>query len=378
HEPVAAEGSGPRWPAAGIAWFVAAVLLAVVVAAGRLEMLLSETLSYDEGRHYLKAVMAVKAGEPLSTVPTWLYPPAAAHLMAWYSDVAGTHGLFVTLRLLNAAGMVAVMSCAGASLADVFPRRSEKLVFSPLISVALYWQFGDWAFQIWSMGNISGLLFIPMLCALHSRSAILRIVSLASGFLFKPYALGHALARPWREAVLPVLFCAAMIAVTHRDPDWVASMIRHPMNMSPWHFLVGVLGLPHWAVFGAFVLIGATWARGSAGRALCVGWAILPVAWPHTSVILLLPWAWAMRALLLEPDRPRPRRGAALLIASLFLLSSNLNTWAVFQLLDHEIRGRTLLLLQSLLPTVGATFIALRTEDPAWLFGGTRGGRARR
>lgn len=347
----------PRSPAHPGWWALAALVALALVAAWHGPALLGEDVLTDEA-YYLAAAAAVDQGRPLSSVQGWFYPAPAAHLLNALFAFGPRPGLLL-LRALNTLGMVAVFVLAGVTVADGLRRHA----WAPLLTGVLLWLWPT--SQLFVHGNVSGILFLPLLMAMRSRHAAARALWLSLPAIGKPYALGTILTRSPREAVLPLLLTLAMAATTTPVGDLSAfEPLRHGANLSPWHWAVGMLHLPWVLVLGLPALLATTWGRGSYGRGLCLGWALLPAAWAHSSAILVVPLAFALRRWLPRP--PSPGRTAALV--ALLLATEAIRGAVPWRLLTRlPLSPFGLGLAKACIPTLGVATIAVLVADPPWL-----------
>ncbi len=263
---------------------------------------------------YRSALAALDAGRPLGSVPGWYYPDTLARswhqLAAWSSQRA----LFVGMRILNLLGTALVMSVA----ARLWQPRLA-LALSPALALAPF------ARSSIESGNVNGWLAGLVTLALVLRVSHVRSGLLAASFLWKPIALPVALARPWREAVVPILVAALCFLDT--SGRGALTNLASPGNAALPRALVE-LGLPvPWQVTTAVVLAAAlATARGNTGRALVLGWLALPLAWEHTTIFLVVPAALSGRQILQqnarETERPRALLRLLLWFLALVILST--------------------------------------------------------
>ena len=93
------------------------------------------------------------------------------------------------------------------------------------------------------------------------------------------------------------------------------------------------------------------WGRGSWSRGLCLGWLSVPLAWTHTGILLLVPWAAALRGARQEPQRDRRQLAVLLLcLAGLVILRAGM----------FAVEGYGAL---RLLPGLAAIYLAARARD---------------
>lgn len=199
-------------------------------------------------------------------------------------------------------------------------------------------------------------------------------LALAMGNLVKPYALGLALSRPWREAVLPLAVTALVLTTLMPVglPD-IPDAIKSPFNWSPWRLVTLLFDLPPVSLFLAFAALLVATARAQVGRGIALGLFLMPLVWPHTAAIVLLPWSWAAADWLRRArQRPPGLRGVGelvLLVAAFWTLSRTVPVWDWIRWLPADLQVQAGQLLGAALPPCMIALVAWRTTDPPWLLG---------
>jgi hypothetical protein len=242
----------------------------------------------DEGM-YRDAIFAASP----SSVPGWYYPDTLARLGALIARVIGISWLFRILRLWNALGCALVCAFSARVISRRFCEAiSLSLALTPIVYTNL------------EIGNVSGLLAGTILAATLSARWYLRSLTLAATLLVKPYALAVALARPVREAVLPVAVAALLFFDTHArftnlDATGNAALIRG----------IHQLGIPlPWQVVTICALAASfMWSREKLARSFALAWLSLPLAWEHTAILLFVPWGVVAGEALRKTDGPEKR-----------------------------------------------------------------------
>lgn len=292
----------------------------------------SPTIRPDE-LVYAAAFAAARAGTPLGEVAGWYYPAPLAHLGA----ALGTAQTLTLWRLGNLLGSALSCGVAGRLLGRgwVAVAAAAALMWIPPVTEGV------------AVGNVSGLLCGLILTASMLPAAGASAV-LAGTFAFKPLALAAALGRPARVAALPV--AAAALALWLSPGRDALENLTATSNASP----AGVLaewGLP-WQAWTAAVLLAAlVWGRKSWCRGLCLGWLSVPLAWTHTGILLVVPWAAALRAARQEEQRDRRQLAVVLLcLAGLVILRAGM----------FGVEGYAAL---RLLPGAAAVFLATQARD---------------
>ncbi|MFT4978431.1 MAG: hypothetical protein ACI8S6_004341 [Myxococcota bacterium] len=268
-----------------LVWCVGAAALSGAV---HVPGLLSPAVRADE-LVYVAAFVAADAGLPLSGVAGWYYPAPLAQAGA----ALGSGATLVLWRLGNLLGSALTCGAAGRVLGGgrigLGLAMAAALMWSPPVTEGI------------AVGNVSGLV-CGLILAASMMPWLASSVLLAGTFVFKPLALAAVLGRPVRAALLPI--GAATLAMWASPGRGALLNLTATSNASP----AGVLaewGLP-WQVWTASVLVVAVvWGRGSWSRGLCLGWLSVPLAWTHTGVLLVVPWAWALAGSQAEPQRDR-------------------------------------------------------------------------
>lgn len=335
-------------------WTLGTVLALCLFRHG--PQLVTTDVLIDE-QYYVAAADAVLQGVDPASVPGWFYPTPAAWIFAGGKWLLGERGMLLVLRALNTVGVVGLFATAGCAVAQGFRRTG----LAPLCAAGLFleWETGG----VFGYGNVSALLNLFILLAVLSPARWWRVALLSAGFVFKPFALGLVLSRPVREAALPLAIAAVMVlGFTAVGTDGLKGPLHHGLNLSPWRLWVGLWGIPAPLVFASMALLALTWARGQVGRALCLGWALLPVAWPHSSTILLLPWAFAARHQLASWG---PGRTRVPVIALAVAFAGVRGPTPVAQWLRHLPVEVGMQLAAAVAP-VSVLVIALLVTDPPW------------
>ncbi len=226
----------------------------------------------------MAAAQAAQAG--LSLPPDWYYPVWTAHLWALIPPEV----LIGVLRLGNLLGG----AWAAALVAGVMVGRKGALC--PLLAVTIMLGATPFLHSL-VVGNVTGLLLLAVLVAMRCPAA-LRDGVLAVTCLLKPIALGPALALRGRTVFVVGVATVAAHLVT--PTGGLGRRLYVCTNAAPQRALHD-LGIPlPWQAVTLAALVGAYLSsRGSWERGLAWGWLALPMAWPHTSLLLVPAWSRA-------------------------------------------------------------------------------------
>lgn len=232
---------------------------------------------------YLAAFEAARSGTALHE--GWFYPETTARLGGEALRLGlPPLALMGGIRALNLLGTAFTLGTVGAALGG------WRAI---LLAVLGMWLWGPPSRGI-AVGNVSGLLTGLILLAVVARATPSRTLALSVGLLLKPLSLGVALSRGrWVAAVVSALVVCAYLDTPHRSD--------FPNRLATSNAALGraiselVPALPWQLVSGAALLAAATWARGRWGRALACSWLALPIAWEHSTIVVLpaLALAWS-------------------------------------------------------------------------------------
>lgn len=353
------------WLLSGIAAFIA-----LEISYG--PELFAKEMFLDE-KIYAKAAYAVLNGEDPTSVRGWYYPAPAAALLAKGFETIGWYYSFLITRILNALGLLAVISLTGSTIGMIARKPYRWLMAPAVTSALLVYTAGD--YDWWLMGNVSGIIIGCMIIAIESRSKLVRVLALASSFLMKPYALGlllsRVLTRPltksWTIWLLPMgMFLLMYLLSPHVDITVALEQTAHSHQRSPWRILVLYLGLPEEVILMTLGFLATVWARGNIGRALCIGWCFLPVAWYHSSTMLFIPWSFALYRWWGSRDQ-RAAVAMPALALSLAILAGLPMIWEYAWILGPELTRVLSIFARWIAPTIAVVIIGLLTQDPPWI-----------
>ena len=301
--PAPPDADRPASPAGGPrAWATctAAACAALVLLHGA--RLLDPTSLVDE-QVYRDAFDAVDGGRALTTVPLWYYPDVGAVAGAAARRALGGDTFFLALRAFNLLGVALTIGWAAAEQAGARAAVRRSLVVAalaalPAVSAAC------------EAGNVSGVLLLLLLAAL-ATTGLVRVALLTTTFALKPYGLVLAVTRRTRLAAMPLIaVAAAWLDTSNRGGLGNLDTIRNNALVRSLH----ELGLPvPWEVVTVAVLLLAAWRRPRGPAALAWGWLALPIAWEHTS-LLVVP---ALGAAAARPPAPAGDRRLGLVLAVL-------------------------------------------------------------